>query len=49
MSKTRQRTETDYDMGYADGLKGKVTQPGQYTNQYDMGYTHGKQARKDKK
>ncbi len=50
MSKTRQRVETPYNMGYKDGWRGVslFKDLTQLTNQYYMGYMHGSQARKDR-
>ena len=46
MSKTSQRTHTDYNMGFMDGLRGGYMPYSPYSNQYEMGLRHGKQMNK---
>lgn len=41
MSKTQQRVHTDYYMGHKDGSRGYKHRL-YYSNQYKMGYRHGK-------
>jgi len=48
VSKTQQRVATQYDMGYADGLRGKTVADTNRNNQYNIGYRRGLANRKVK-
>lgn len=49
MSKTQQRVQTQYDMGYSDGLNNLNSPTAYRTNQYKLGFKHAKAAQKNPK